>query len=226
MTIRTWGLQGNSVRGEALGERLWGRKGISLAVIVGLLGLAVLGAAQEEDLQSVSVALAPRAETLIIARCSVCHTPDLIAQQRLPLERWQATVEKMKHWGAELSEEEGSILVRYLSARYHPGAPDNLLPLDSETHKAEPFTHEPALAEGPVTGQASRGSIIFSNNCQACHGAGAIGGMGPKLAKNPILKHEEKFWDTVLHGRGPMPAWGSALSRQDIADIHAWLLTR
>jgi cytochrome c oxidase cbb3-type subunit 3 len=53
-----------------------------------------------------------------------------------------------------------------------------------------------------------------------------MGGMGPKLARNPILKHEDLFWDTVLHGRGPMPAWGSALSPQDIADIHAWLATQ
>ena len=53
-----------------------------------------------------------------------------------------------------------------------------------------------------------------------------MGGMGPKLVKNPILKQEDLFWETVLHGRGAMPAWGSVLSRQDIADIHAWLRTR
>jgi len=52
------------------------------------------------------------------------------------------------------------------------------------------------------------------------------GGMGPKLAKNPILKHDELFTETVLYGRGPMPAWGSVLSEQDIADVHEWLLTR
>jgi cytochrome c oxidase cbb3-type subunit 3 len=48
--------------------------------------------------------------------------------------------------------------------------------------------------------------------------------MGPTLARNAILKNESAFWDTVLHGRGPMPAWRGALSDQDIADIHAWLL--
>lgn len=217
---------GDSVRGEVSGERQWGRKGISLGVFVGLLGLAVFTAAQSEDLQSVSVALAPRAETLIIARCSVCHTPDLIAQQRLPRERWEATVEKMKHWGAEISDEETGLLVQYLSARYHPDAPDQLPPLESDSHTAEPFSHEPTPTEGTVRGLVSRGGLIFSHNCQACHGAGAVGGMGPKLAKNPILQHEDQFWDTVLHGRGPMPAWGSVLSQQDIADIHAWLLTR
>jgi mono/diheme cytochrome c family protein len=189
------------------------------------MGGTVMTAAQEDDLASVSAALAPRAEGLIIARCSVCHSPDLVAQQRLPRARWEATVEKMKHWGAQISQEEGDLLVRYLSARYHPGAPDQLPPFDREVGKAEPLTQEP-VATGPIVGMAPRGAGLFENNCQACHGQDAIGGHGPKLAKNPILKHEDLFWDTVLHGRGPMPAWASVLSQQDIADIHAWLMTR
>lgn len=191
-------------------------------LVLGVAGGAAMTGAQEED---VVAALAPRAETLILARCSVCHTPDLVAQQRLPKDRWEATVQKMRHWGAEITEEEAGLLVRFLSARYHPGAPDQLPPLDSELRKAEPLTQEPA-AEGPLVGVAVRGAGIFEHNCQACHGTGATGGFGPKLAKNPILKHEDLFWETVLHGRGPMPAWGAALSHQDIADIHAWLLTK
>ena len=191
-------------------------------LVLGVAGGAAMTGAQEDD---VVTALAPRAETLILARCSVCHTPDLVAQQRLPKDRWEATVEKMRHWGAEITEEEAGLLVRFLSARYHPGAPDQLPPLDSEVRKAEPLTQEPADT-GPLVGLAVRGAGIFEHNCQACHGTGASGGFGPRLAKNPILKHEDLFWETVLHGRGPMPAWGAALSHQDIADIHAWLLTK
>lgn len=194
-------------------------------VVLGMAGAAVATWAQEEDAASVSAALAPRAEGLIVARCSVCHSPDLVSQQRLPKDRWAATVDKMKHWGAEISDDEAELLVRYLSARFHPAAPDHLPPLDTELRKAEPLTQEPA-AGGPLVGVAVRGAGIFEHNCQACHGTGATGGMGPKLAKNPILKHEDLFWETVLHGRGPMPAWGSVLSHQDIADVHAWLLTK
>jgi len=194
-------------------------------LVIGLVGLAVVAAAQEKDMETVSAALALRAEGLIIARCSVCHSADLIAQQRLPRARWEATVEKMEHWGAEISKDEADLLVRYLSARYHPGAPDQLPPLDSELRKAEPLTQEP-VAEGLLTGVAARGVGIFEHNCQACHGTMAIGGMGPKLVKNPILQHEDLFWETVLHGRGAMPAWGPVLSPQDIADVHAWLVTR
>jgi cytochrome c oxidase cbb3-type subunit 3 len=194
-------------------------------MILGFVGLAVVTAAQEEDLASVSAELAPRAEGLVIARCSVCHSPDLVSQQRLPKDRWEATVEKMRHWGAEISADEADLLVRYLSARYHPGAPDHLPPFEGDLRKAEPLQQEP-VSEGPLTGVAVRGAGIFEHSCQACHGTGAMGGMGPKLAKNPILRHEDLFWETVLHGRGPMPGWESVLSRQDIADVHAWLETR
>lgn len=196
-------------------------KGRLLLVGCALVMGAVVGTLTVKAEEDEAVALAPKAEGLIVARCSVCHSPDLIAQQRLPEDRWRATVEKMAHWGAEISPEEAALLVRYLSARYHPGAPEDLPPLDVGGAQHEPLA-EPA-AEGPLVGVASRGGAIFAHNCQACHGAGAMGGMGPKLANNPILKHEDLFWETVLHGRGPMPAWSSALSHQDIADIHTWL---
>ncbi|MEO8341199.1 MAG: c-type cytochrome [Nitrospirota bacterium] len=194
------------------------------SLVIGCLGLVGVAAAQEEELGVISASLALRAEGMIIARCSVCHSADLIVQQRLPRTRWEDTVGKMEHWGAEISSDETDLLVRYLSARYHPGAPDQLPPLDSEL-SAAPLTEEP-MAEGPLTGVAARGAGIFEHNCQACHGAMAIGGMGPKLVKSQILKHEGLFLETVLYGRGAMPAWGSVLSPQDIADIHAWLETR
>ncbi len=198
---------------------------VRLCVILVLIGLPVISAAQEDELASMSGTLASRAEGLIIARCAVCHSQDLIFQQRLPKNRWEATVEKMKHWGAQILPEEADLLVRYLTARYHSGAPDHVPPIESELRHAEPLKQEPP-STGPVVGQAARGAGIFEQNCQACHGVRGSGGMGPKLAKNPILKHEDLFWETVLYGRGPMPAWGSFLSRQDIADIHAWLMTR
>ena len=198
---------------------------VRLFFAVSVVGLTAVTALPEDGVDSISMALGPRAEALIVARCSVCHSPDLITQQRLPSERWEATVEKMKHWGAEISQEEAGLLVRYLSARYHPDAPDRLPPLEHEAERAQPLTQETASTE-PLIGVAKRGAGIFEHNCQACHGQGGIGGVGPKLSKNPILRHEDLFWETVLHGRGPMPAWGSILSEQEIADIHAWLLSR
>ena len=193
-----------------------------VGALIVLVGLAAVSIAQEDDRFTVDPGLARRADALILARCSVCHAPDLIYQQRLSQERWAAIVGKMVQWGAEVSNDEAAVLVQYLAARYHPGAPDQVPPLGSELGKSEPLTQEPAV-DGQLTGVATRGSRIYAHNCQACHGAGATGGMGPKLARNAILKNESAFWDTVLHGRGPMPAWRGALSDQDIADVHAWL---
>lgn len=197
----------------------------ALSAAIMIAAMNIVTAAQEEDLGAVSIALASRAEALILARCAVCHSADLIAQQRLPRARWEATVEKMEHWGAEISKDETDLLVQYLSARFHPRAPDKLPPLDSVVSRAKPLMQEPT-DEGRLTGVAARGAGIFEHNCQACHGAGAGGGMGPRLVNNPVLTHEESFWGTVVYGRGSMPAWGAVLSHQDIADIYAWLLTR
>ena len=191
------------------------------------LSLWIVGtAAQEDERATVEPALARRAGTLIVARCAVCHSTDLISQQRLPEERWRATVEKMVHWGADLSKDEAAVLVQYLAARNHPGAPDQLPSIESELARMGPARGQGETTDGPVTGVAARGAGLFVHNCQACHGEGAVGGAGPKLAHNTILKNEGAFWETVLQGRGPMPAWGSVLSHQDIADIHAWLLAK
>ena len=88
-------------------------------MMLAVVGLAVIVGAQDDNAAMVA-ALASRAEHLVVARCSVCHSADLISQQRLPHLRWEATVEKMKQWGAEISQDEADLLVRFLSARYHP----------------------------------------------------------------------------------------------------------
>lgn len=211
------------------GGMSWSRQG-SLIVVCSLLavmlGLVVITGAQDDDRTALLSAQSRRAATLIMARCAVCHTTDLISQQRLPEERWIATVEKMVHWGADLSKEEVELVLHYVVARNHPGAPDDLPAIEQELAMSVPAAGMQASTEGPLTGVPGRGAGLYAHNCQACHGEGAVGGMGPKLARNLILKNDGAFWETVLHGRGPMPAWGAVLSHQDIADIHAWLATR
>lgn len=202
----------------------WGivRAAISAGFIGCLLVLSTwlrTGLAQDA---SIATAGMRQAEGLLIARCAVCHSTDLVVQQRLARPAWEAIVAKMRHWGAELSEEEAGLLVEYLAGRYHAMAPDHL---PAEQHEAIPFRFEEdgqMMAEHP-SGNAKRGAGLFAVNCQACHGAKAVGGAGPKLAGNPILGEDERFWDTVVRGRGAMPAWGTALKPQEIADIQAWL---
>ena len=99
-----------------------------------MLGAVVVTAAQEETPVSAERAFTRQAAGLILTRCTICHTTDLIAQQRLPEERWTATVEKMVRWGAVLSREEQAMLLQFLTTRYRPGAAD---PLPSIEHEAE-----------------------------------------------------------------------------------------
>ncbi len=191
-------------------------------VFVSVVVFAAWAIGHAEDASQDRAKLALRAKGLLLARCAVCHSTDLISQQRLDRDRWEATIQKMIHWGADVSPEEAVLLVSYLSALYHPTAPDQELVRDTGA-VAEPRRVEAAAAGGHPSGVAGRGEGLYVHNCQACHGGGASGGMGLKLAGNPILGDESRFWDTVLHGRGAMPPWEAALSAQDIADIRAWL---
>ncbi len=185
---------------------------------VAFLMMISLGRAENRD--GASRVTNARAEGLIIARCSVCHSPDLIRQQRVDRSHWAATVEKMRHWGAELADEEATLLTDYLSARYHQGAPDDLA---EEVPDGVPLRAEEETTGGRPSGVARRGDGIFAQNCQACHGAKGTGGAGPTLSRNPILMDEERFWETVEQGRGAMPAWKAALAPQEIADVWEWL---
>lgn len=158
---------------------------------------------------------------LLNARCTVCHSTDLIRQQRLDGSQWQAEVHKMVGWGAQLSAAEQQVLVAYLSSRYHPEAPEVI---DEEQ---QPEERAPSLEAEPgsvvLVGHALQGATVYAQNCLPCHGEAAAGGVGPKLAGNPILNREEAFHETVMRGRGAMPAWGAILKPQEIADVHAWL---
>jgi cytochrome c oxidase cbb3-type subunit 3 len=163
---------------------------------------------------------------LVAARCTVCHSTDLIVQQRLTREQWIATINKMAHWGAQLSSAEQTQFVDYLAARYYPGAAartEQTAQDSPEATLAEPTTH---VGVPPLpAGRPEQGQQLFGQNCVPCHGPAAAGGMGPKLAKNPILADERRFLSTVRQGRGAMPAWGTILTAQEIADIQVWLKT-
>lgn len=100
-------------------------KGTTLSIVLwAVLGLVLATAAQEDERATVEPAAARKAAALVLARCAVCHSTDLIVQQRLPEDRWSATVEKMRQWGAELSQDETGVLLQYLTARYRPGVSD------------------------------------------------------------------------------------------------------
>lgn len=81
------------------------------------------------------------------------------------------------------------------------------------------------IASRHPTGDATRGMELYNASCVVCHGPLATGGIGPRLAGNPVLSNQQAFWKTVSEGRHQMPPLRDALTEQQIADIQAWLKT-
>ena len=77
----------------------------------------------------------------------------------------------------------------------------------------------------PITGDSLRGEELYKASCVICHGARATGGVGPRLAGNPVLLDDQAFWKIVKQGRHVMPPLHGNVSDQQIADIRAWLMT-
>ena len=92
------------------------------------------------------------------------------------------------------------------------------------------------LAATAANAQANRnqfpqqgGEALYKGICQDCHmegGRGAVGaGQYPALAKNPKLAEQGYPISVVTHGLKSMPAFGGALSDQQIADVVNYVRT-
>lgn len=61
---------------------------------------------------------------LAMGRCAICHTEQYLTQQRLTPAQWQKTVDKMRKWGAPLSDVEGAQLTVWLARHYPADLPE------------------------------------------------------------------------------------------------------
>ena len=177
-------------------QRVWGCGGpllLALAIVVG-------AQAAELDLPEPNDGMEHQAQRLLAARCTVCHSIDLIAQQRLDRNHWSAIVKKMSGWGAQVSESEQQMLVAYLVSRYHADA----APVSIEEPAQKLF---PSIDK--AHGNAKRGQNLYGQNCLPCHGSMGSGGVAPRLAGNRVLADAPRFSGTVLNGGGGMPPWGT-----------------
>ncbi|HET9232804.1 MAG TPA: hypothetical protein VFP10_01535, partial [Candidatus Eisenbacteria bacterium] len=52
--------------------------------------------------------------------CLVCHSGDILRQQRLTEKQWGAVITKMIGWGAQLTDEERKVLEPYLIQEFGP----------------------------------------------------------------------------------------------------------
>ena len=77
----------------------------------------------------------------------------------------------------------------------------------------------------PLTGDSIRGEELYKASCVVCHGARATGGIGPRLAANPVLLDDQAFWKIVNQGQHVMPPLKGIVNEQQLADIRSWLKT-
>ncbi len=89
--------------------RLWA--GAAGSAIAGLL-LAGWQAAPAPPLP------AGAAAPLVYADCQVCHTTEIIVQQRLSPAAWGKVVDKMIRWGAPVASGDRDVIVRYLADHF------------------------------------------------------------------------------------------------------------
>lgn len=79
------------------------------------------------------------------------------------------------------------------------------------------------IGSNPSTGDSRLGKKLYNDSCIVCHGSLARGGVGPRLAGNPILSNDKAFWKIVHEGRHVMPPLKGTVTEQQMADIRAWL---
>ena len=85
--------------------------------------------------------------------------------------------------------------------------------------------HSGDVMPKPSTGDSTRGEKLYQASCIVCHGPRATGGIGPRLAGNPVLSNEKVFWTVVYEGQHVMPPLAGVVTGQQMADIRAWLQT-
>ena len=99
---------------------------------------------------------------------------------------------------------------------------------DAEMALAEERWPEPEAAEVAVTEDAvASGQGIFAQYCVACHGADLRGGIGANLVDAEWVHGgtTEAIQKTIAEGVGTkgMPAWGTVLGPQKVAQVAAYV---
>jgi cytochrome c oxidase cbb3-type subunit 3 len=88
-----------------------------------IIALIVFNAHADETSRGAG-SMAQQGLVFVNARCTLCHSDDLITQQRLDRATWIRVVDKMIKWGASVSPEERELLLNYLTAYYNPTTGD------------------------------------------------------------------------------------------------------
>jgi len=75
-----------------------------------------------------------------------------------------------------------------------------------------------------LDGTEEAGAAWFAQSCEACHGpTGEGNGFAPNLYTRVPNRDDRSILQTLIAGRGGMPAWGETFNDQQIADLLAFL---
>jgi len=157
---------------------------------------------------------------IVEENCEICHSRLMVDQQRLSRDAWLAEINKMRGWGAPLTDDQIEPLVSYLAIRYGADAPPLTSPSIS-AHDAIAATAPSSHGE-PSGGDARRGRLAYQQSCATCHGDDARGILGPNLVQQPILYQWPQWRTVVMGGRHKMPGFAGTLGDRDLADLLAW----
>ncbi|HJU29179.1 MAG TPA: cytochrome c [Candidatus Binataceae bacterium] len=131
---------------------------------------------------------------LVYAKCQTCHDLQYVADAKglLPAQ-WKAVLASMSDYGMEISDQEKSTILTYLTTYLGPNPP-------------------PAKPEAPAA--RIDGKAVFQQSCATCHGANGQGQPGyfPPLVGNPDLFEDNLFPVlVVLNGlSGPITVEGQS----------------
>ncbi len=96
---------------------------------------------------------------------------------------------------------------------------------------SQPSGGATATATQSIPDEATRiatGQKLFSENCAACHGAEAKGGIGPDLTRSQFNfgRTREAITTSISGGRpGGMPAFGNQFSGEQLAGLASFVLS-
>jgi mono/diheme cytochrome c family protein len=111
------------------GSRKQGRSNWTMVLSIAgwLVMIAVLAGCKSDSVQPTQVPEGAPPEMpaidgaqLLETRCSVCHSVDRAKQAKKTHDEWDQTVTRMIGKGAQLTEEEKTVLVDYLAKTYGP----------------------------------------------------------------------------------------------------------
>jgi hypothetical protein len=88
--------------------------GLSLALLCGVAsGLAIGSALGSPGAQGIPLPPGKHQE-LVVGRCIICHSLEMVAQQRQDREGWEAILDRMISYGAPIPPEDRPAILEYL----------------------------------------------------------------------------------------------------------------